>query len=253
MSNAFPIPSRAVRRVAAPVLQPPALFSWHARFGSLNATTGHLATFPRASTTNTLDDTGALVPVGYQMPRWYKYPSWNGAPSLGLYCGTSDSVSWPQQFSLTTATMLCEFVNDGTAATPAAGFFYIGNDAFTGTRFAVFGGSNQISTELWIGANVAYRPYGVNIVGTASVQYLVQVSYDSGTNLSRIRVGGAVDGTPLAFGAWSTTISGAAAFPAGSGIRINQLGTSYGNGSSWFRRLSIYPGLLTLDEATARL
>lgn len=255
MSNAFPIPSRAVRRVAAPVLQPPALFSWHGRFASLNALTGQIGTLTATSADNTVDGNDAIVLAGYGVPAWYSYPIWFPSPEqrvLGLFMrSTRDALTWPSEITPQTMTVLLEGINtNGLTPVNGAGVLHIGNDAATGNALSIVGTATTYQLTLTTGGGSVSATL-TEPMGNFRYRMLAQLE-DNGTT-QRIRIGASLNESAFNWSAWSSTLTRASSFPSGSKVRLNRIGNTGSLGNSWFRRVSIYRGLLTLDEATARL
>lgn len=254
MSASQPIPSRAVRRLGAPVLQPQALFSWQARFASLDALTGQTGTLTRASTAGTIasDDAGPVL-VGYGDPRWYSYPNWEASddPRVTGLIAQSEHVEWPLEFVPQSFTVIVEGINtNGATPINGGGILHLGNAAATPAQLSIVGTATTYQLALQTAGGTVTSTLST-AVGDVRWRILAQME-DNGTT-QRIRLGISVTEAAFAWDAWSSTLARAATFPSGSKVRLNRIGSSGTYGSSWFRRLSIYPGLLTLDEATARL
>ena len=247
------MPSRAVRRAGAPVLQPAALFSWHGRFASLDALTGQVGTLTRASNV-AVQSTGGPNPTvvdGY--PAWYAYSGWAPSPDpavLGLYTPSGD-LTWPLDAAPQSLTVLLEGINtEGATPVNGGGVLHLGNDGATGNALSIVGTATTYQLTLTTGAGSVTSTLS-SPVGNVRWRLLVQLE-DNGTT-QRVRFGISISESVLNMEAWTATLTRAAAFPSGSKVRLNRIGSAGTVGDSWFRRLSIYPGLLTLDDATARL
>ena len=253
MSGAPTVPSRAVRRTTAPVLTPGALFSWHGRFASLDALTGQVGTLTRATVTTSTDTTQGSWTVGYGYPRWYVYPSWNlsADPIVTGLIAQSEDVAWPIDFVPQSLTVLMEGINtNGTTPVNGGGVLHIGNDAATGNGLSLTGTATTYALTLTTGGGSVTSTLAA-AVGNVRWRLVAQME-DNGTT-QRIRLGISINEAAFVFEAWTATLTRAVTFPSGSKVRINRVGSAGTNGQSWFRRVSIYPGLLTLDEASARL
>ena len=247
------MPSRAVRRAGAPVLQPAALFSWHGRFASLDALTGQVGTLTRASNVGVQSSGGPNPTVVDGYPAWYAYSPW--APSsdpavIGIYTPTGD-LTWPLDAAPQSLTVLLEGINtEGATPVNGGGVLHLGNDAATGNALSIVGTATTYQLTLTTGAGSVTSTLS-SPVGNVRWRLLVQLE-DNGTT-QRVRFGISINESVLNMEAWTATLTRAAAFPSGSKVRLNRIGSAGTVGDSWFRRLSIYPGLLTLDDATARL
>lgn len=253
MSGAPTVPSRAVRRTTAPVLTPGALFSWHTRFASLDALTGQVGTLTRASVTTSVDTTQGSWTAGYGYPRWYSYPAWNlsADPFVNGLIMQSEDVAWPMDFVPQSLTVYMEGINaNGAVPVVAGGVIHLGNDAATGNSLSITGTSTTYALTLTTGAGSVTSTLAA-AVGNVRWRLVAQME-DNGTT-QRIRLGISINEAAFVFEAWTATLTRAATFPSGSKVRINRVGSAGTYGQSWFRRVSIYPGLLTLDEASARL
>lgn len=253
MSQFAPIPARAVRRVTGPALQSTALFSWHSRLATLTALTGQTGTLTRSSVTTSTDTTLGAWTVGYGYPRWYVYPTWNLSPDpivTGLITQSED-VAWPIDFVPQSLTVLIEGINTkGSAPVNGGGVLHIGNDAATGNGLSLTGTATTYALTLTTGAGSVTSTLAP-AVGNVRWRMVAQME-DNGTT-QRIRLGISIDEAAFAFASWTSTLTRAATFPSGSKVRLNRIGSAGTYGDTWFRRVSIYPGLLTLEQASARL
>jgi hypothetical protein len=253
MSGAPTVPSRAVRRTTAPVLTPGALFSWHGRFASLDALTGQVGTLTRASTATSIDTTQSVWYVPYGYPRWYVYPSWNlsADPVVnGMFAQSGEDVTWPMDFVPQSMTILIEGINSGATPVSGGGVLHLGNDAATGNALSIVGTATTYQLTLTTGAGSVSSTLS-SAVGNNRIRLVAQME-DNGTT-QRVRFGISINESAFAFGSWTSTLTRAATFPSSSKVRLNRIGSAGTYGDTWFRRVSIYPGLLTLDEASARL
>lgn len=242
------LPPPATRRLGVPTLRPLALHQWQATRLSLAALTGQAGTLTRSGTATFTDSAGATVTAVHSMPRW-ESRTWLGAPAIGLRVGTED-LSWPLDWTLGTSTWLVEAITLGTAGTSGAGLLYAGLDAGTGNRLVVRGTGTTVAVDLVIGANTSTATFGSALGNPEAAQVLVQVE-DSGTT-QRVRISGTDNGTPVSWSAWGTAIA-RGTLPSGARLRVNRVGSGGTQGSAWLRRVAVYRGLLTLDEALALL
>jgi hypothetical protein len=253
MSGAPTVPSRAVRRTTAPVLTPGALFSWHGRFASLDALTGQVGTLTRASASTSNDTNQGAWSVGYGYPRWFVYNNWvlSAEPNVtGLAAQSPENATWPMEFVPQSMTILIEGINLQAAPINGGGVLHLGPDSGTGTALAITGTATTYQLTFTNGTSSVSSTLST-AVGNARIRLVAQIE-DNGTT-QRVRLGISISEAAFVFEAWTSTLTRAATFPSGSKIRLNQIGSAGTYGSSWFRRVSIYPGLLTLDEASARL
>lgn len=242
------IPPAAVRRTGVPQLRPLAFDQWQANRLSLNALTGQVGMFTRASTATMTDSAGATVTVGHSMPR-YEPRAWNGASVVGLRMTTED-LWYPIDWSLGTLTILLEVINLGTAQTAGQGLFYLGLDAGTGNRLVVRGTGTTFAADLIIGANTSTATFPSAVANGDAVQLVIDVD-DNGTT-QRVRMGGTDNFVDVGSSAWGTAIA-RGALPSGARLRLNRVGSAGAQGSAWFRRRAVYPGALTLTQALERL
>lgn len=250
MTQFAPMPARAVRRVTAPALQSTALFHWAARSMSLTAYTGQQGALIRASSDYTEDSNGVGISSGYARPRWFG-SSWLGTPSTFLYCHTADNISWPITFPLQTMTILIEWVNLATTQTSGAGLFAVGKDDSTGARvYAQQFPTNKLAAYDSNGSTGGGSDYANTIAANDRVQSVVQFELTGGTQ--RVRLGCALNGGALTFAAFGSS-NAAGTFGASPVLRLNRVGAAGTAGQALFRRVAIFPGLLTLEQATARL
>lgn len=250
MSASHPIPSRAVRRTTAAVLQSTALFHWAARSMSLTAYTGQEGALVRASSDYTEDSNGDAITSGYGRPRWFG-STWLGVSSAFLYCHTADNLTWPMSFPLQTMTILIEWVNLATTQTSGAGLFALGKDDSTGARvYAQQFPTNRLAAYDRNGTTGGGSDYASTIAANDRVQSLVQFEVTGGNQ--RVKLGCALNGGSFSFAGFGGS-SAVGTFGTSPVLRLNRVGASGTAGQALFRRVAIYPGLLTLDEATARL
>lgn len=250
MSQFAPMPARAVRRVTAPALQSTALFHWAARSMSLTAYTGQQGALVRASSDYTEDSNGVGISSGYARPRWFG-SSWLGTPAAFLYCHTADNITWPLGFALQTMTVFVEWVNIATTQTTNAGLFSVGRDDNTGAR--VFAGqfpTNLIAASDSNGTAGGGSSYPTAIASNDRVQSVVQFEVTGGNQ--RVRLGCALNGGTFAFASFGSS-NAVGTFGTSPVLRLNRVGAAGTAGQALFRRVAIFPGLLTLDQATARL
>ena len=242
------LPPPASRRLGVPRIRPLAFDQWQAHRLSLSALTGQAGTLTRAGTATFLDSSGGTVTAVHSMPRW-ESRTWEGAPAVGLRMA-ADDLSWPLTWSLQTLTVLVEGVNLGTAQTSGQGLLYVGLDAATGNRLVLRGTGTTMAADLIIGGNTSTATFPSPIANGDAFQLLLEVE-DNGTT-QRIRLGGTDNGVGVGFSAFGAAIA-RGAFPAGSNVRLNRVGSAGAQGSAWFRRRAFYPGLLSLTDAVSRL
>ena len=255
MSQFSPLSGRAVRRVTGPALQSTALFSWQARFASMNAVTGQTGTLSPPNADTSIDTNFQVYNAAYGRPRWFGYGDWNPSPNplvAGLYLrSTGDVATWPLEFLPQSLTVLLEGINtNGATPVNGGGIFHLGNDAATGNALSVVGTATTFQAVLTTGAGTVSSTMA-EPMGNVRYRVVVQVE-DNGTT-QRVRIGASLNETAFVWGTWSSTLTRAADFPSGSKVRLNRVGTSGTLGNNFFRRFSVFPGLLTLDQATARL
>ena len=254
MSQFAPLSGRAVRRVTGPALQSTALFSWHARLATLTAVTGQTGTLTQPSETS-VDSNGATYTGAIGRPLWLAYASWTPAPNplvTGLYLRPSGSVlTWPLEFLPQSLTVLLEGINtNGATPVNGGGIFHLGNDAATGNALSVVGTATTFQAVLTTGAGTVTSTLS-EPMGNFRFRVAVQVE-DNGTT-QRVRIGGSLNETTFVWGTWSSTLTRASTFPSGSKVRLNRVGSGGTFGNNWFRRASVFPGLLSIDEMAARL
>ena len=242
------LPPPAAARLGVPLLRSLALDHWQASRLSLTALTGQVGTLTRSGTATFSDSAGSTVTANHSMPRW-ESRSWFGAPAIGLRMATDDA-TWPLDWPLQTLTVLVEAINLGTAQTSGQGLLYAGLDAGTGNRLVIRGTGTTFAVDLVIGANTSTATLPVAVANGAAVQLLLQLE-DTGTT-QRVRLGGAVNGADAGFSAWGTAIT-RGTLPSGALLRLNRVGSGGAQGSAWFRRRAIHPGLLLLQDALDRL
>lgn len=250
MSQFAPLSGRAVRRVTGPALQSTALFHWAARSQSLTAYTGQQGALVRASSDYTEDSNGVGISSGYARPRWFG-SSWLGTPAAFLYCHTADNMTWPITFPLQTMTILLEWVNLATTQTSGAGLFALGKDDSTGARvYAQQFPTNKLAAYDSNGSTGGGSDYATTISANDRVQSLVQFEVTGGNQ--RVRLGCALNGGAFSFASFGSS-NAVGTFGTSPVLRLNRVGSAGTAGQALFRRVAIFPGLLTLDQATARL
>ena len=169
---------------------------------------------------------------------------------IGIYTPSGD-LTWPLDAAPQSLTVLLEGINtEGATPVNGGGVLHLGNDAATGNALSIVGTATTYQLTLTTGAGSVTSTLAT-AVPNARWRLLVQME-DNGTT-QRVRFGISLAEAAFVFEAWTATLTRAAAFPSGSKVRLNRIGSAGTVGDSWFRRLSIYPGLLTLDDATARL
>lgn len=211
----------------------------------LDAITGHVATLTRPSAATMLDSAGNTVTVAHSRPR-REARTVLGAAAVGLRVSTED-VTYPCTLVPETATIAVAGVNLGTAQTNNAGLLYIGRDDGTGARLVLRGTGSTFAVE-WINAANESSPatLGAAVASGAAFELLVQLEDTGGTQ--RVRIGGTVNGAPVAFSSWGTARARAAAFGAGARVRVNRLGSAGAQGNAWLAGFSWTAGALTLAD-----
>lgn len=242
------LPPPASRRLGVPRIKSLAWHQWQASRLSLSALSGQTGTFTRASTATFTDSAGVTVTAGHSMPRW-ESRTWQAAPAIGLRMATDD-LAWPAPWVLGTCTVLVEAIALGTAQTSGQGLLYAGLDAGTGNRLVIRGTGTTLAVDLVIGANTSTATFPAAVANGASVQVAVEVD-DNGTT-QRVRIGGTVNGSSAGYSAFGTAIA-RGTLPAGANLRLNRVGNAGLQGAAWFRRVSVVPGLLSVDDALSRL
>jgi len=243
------IPPVLQRESAPPRLKASARFRVQARRG-LDALTGQAATLVRASTATITDSAGATVTIGHSMPR-LESRTWLGAPAIGVRLGTDD-LTYPLDWLPETGTLFVEGINLGTAQTNGRGLVYLGRDDATGARLVVRGTGTTLAVDfINAGGLTSTATLGSAVANGAAFHLVVQLD-DDGTN-QRVRIGGAVNGTPVALSAYGTARARAAAWGTEARCRVNRVGSAGSQGDVWLRQLAWHAGLLTVDEMGARL
>lgn len=286
--NTAPITARAVRRATAPVIIPASRFRWVARMGSLDAVTGQVGTLTRAGSATSADSRYAAYTAAHSMPRWESVnvdlstqltaPGFallqedgfgllqedgfallleNGGPRLALRMTTAspdtDSLAWPINVPVETATILVDFVERGTRTTGNAGLFYVGNDAQTGARLEVFGTGSGYTASITDGSSSANVTLTTSTPADGRAARLAAQLEVQGS-VMRARLLLEVLGTAgTTTSAWTSTISTAASWGATTRLRLNRLGSGGAFGSSSFLQAAWVPGLVTLLQAGERL
>lgn len=244
------IPPAAVRRTGVPQVRPLARYQWEAARLSLVALTGHVWTLTRASTATMTDSAGASVTVAHSMTR-YEPRAWFGSSVVGVRVSTED-LTTPWDVLPSTSTYLIEGIDLGGAGTANAGLLYVGRDDQTGARLAITGGSNTYTATFTNGGGLtSVATFGATVSNGDAFQLVVQLEDDGTTQ--RVRIGGRDAGIAVAFSAHGTARARSAAWGTGARLRLNRLGSAGTQGNAWIRRVSEYPGLLTLDECLERL
>jgi hypothetical protein len=162
----------------------------------------------------------------------------------------TDDLTYPLDGLPGTGTWLIEGVNLGTAQTSGAGLLYLGLDAGTGTRLVVRGTGTTVAVDLIVGANTSTATHPAACASGVAFQVVVQIE-DTGTT-QRVRIGGRI-GSTEAFSAWGTAIARAAAWPSGSRVRLNRVGSAGTQGSVWLRTVGYMPGLHAYHELSGVL
>lgn len=243
------LPPPAVRRTGVPTIRSVARHQWQGRRLSLDALTGQVGTLTRAATGTMVDSNGATVTAAHSMPRW-ESRTWLGSAGVGLRLA-ADDLTWTCGWSLEEGTLLVEAIEVSSIGS-GKGLAYIGRDDDTGNRLVVRGTGSTFAVDLKIGANTSTATFGSAVAADDDVQLVVQVD-DDGVDM-KVRIGGAVNGTPVAFSAWGTSIARGTAWGTGAKVRANRVGSAGSQGSTWLRSLAWFPAVaLTLDEATGRL
>lgn len=254
MAITSPRAAGGVRRTTAPALQSRSRFRWHARFASLDALTGQTGVFTRAATGTAVDANGTSITVGHSMPRW-EARDFDGTGSrreLGLRMA-ADDLAWTFNGRPETGTLSVEFSENGTGTTANAGLVYLGNDAASGARLWITSSGTYYRATIHNGTT----SQSVTLASVApstgdAVRAVVQLD-DDGTDW-RIRLW--VDTLASAgeeITAWSTAITRAATWGSTTKIRANRVGSAGTQGSTWVRQIAWDAGLLSPDEAVARL
>jgi hypothetical protein len=162
----------------------------------------------------------------------------------------SGDLTWPLEAAPQSLTVLLEGINGSAAPINDGGVLHLGPDSGTGAALAITGTATTYQLTFSNGISSVSSTLS-SAVGNVRWRMLVQLE-DNGTT-QRVRFGISINESVLNMEAWTSTLTRAAAFPSGSKVRLNRAGSAGADGAALFRRLSIYPGLLTLDEATARL
>jgi hypothetical protein len=253
MSRFAPIPARAVRRQIAPALTSTSRFRWQARRATLDAITGQSATLVRAATGTAVDSNGVTYTAVHSMPRW-EARTWTGGSvrdTLGIRLA-ADDLTWPANWSPQTSTLYVEFSEAGTRTTANAGLVYVGNDGQTGARVLIDAASNNYRATIHNGSTSQSVSLATTTPTTGQMARLALQLEDSGTT-QRVRLLLSIAGGATTTTAWSSTVTRAAAWGTVAKIRLNRVGSAGTQGSTWVRQLAWCDGLLTLDQAGARL
>lgn len=254
MSQFPPFPARAVRRTTAPVIATRSRFRWQSRRASLIALTGQVGTLTRAATGTAVDANGASYTAVYGAPRWEMrdYLASGTRRELGLRLA-ADDLEWTYNGVPETGTLAFAFSENGTGTTLNAGLVYLGNDAQTGARLWVTSDGTRYRATIHNGTtSVSVTLASLSLTTGDAARGVVQLN-DDGTNWSiklivRKLVGGTEEAT-----AFSSTIARAATWGATTKIRANRVGSAGTQGSTWLREIAWDAGLLTIDEAFARM
>lgn len=236
------IPSARAARTAS--YRPSLQFVAEYRRG-LEALSGHTLSFSRSSSATMVDSAGATITVAHSRPR-REARSWLGTSEVGLRVSTDDlTYSW--DVSPQTGTWLVEAIDLGTAGTSNAGLLYLGNDAQSGARLVVRGTGTTYAVDVYNASGAtSTATLSVSVASGAAVQLLIQLE-DNGTT-HRVRIGGRVAGPEVAFSAWGTAQTRAAAWGSGTKLRLNRIGSAGTQGSGWLRKVAYGHGLLSLDD-----
>lgn len=254
MAITSPRAAGGVRRTTAPALQSRSRFRWHARFATLDAITGQTGTLTRAATGTAVDANGTTVTVGHSMPRWEArdFDGTGARRELGLRMA-ADDLAWTFNGVPETGTLFFEVSENGTGTTANAGLVYLGNDGATGARLWVTSDGTHYKATVHNGTTSASVTLASLAPATGdAIRGVVQLN-DDGTNWS-IRLW--LDTIATAgeeITAWSSTITRAATWGSTTKIRANRVGSAGTQGSTWVRQIAWDAGLLSPDEAVARL
>lgn len=239
--------SPAAARHTVPAIRSGARF--RVRYGlSLDALTGQAATLTRASTSTVLDSTGASVAVGYGVPRHEVRP-WYSGTAAGVRFGTDDC-TYPLDWRPEAGTLYVAGRNTGVAQ-GSGGLVYLGRNDATGARLWVAGTSGSLAVTLDNGTTTSTATLGASVASGDQLELAVQLD-DNGTN-QRVRIGGRVNGAPVAWSAWGSSIARAATWGSGALFRVNRIGSSGTQGDVWLKELAWEPGLWDVHELEARL
>lgn len=253
MSRFAPNPFRAVRRAIAPALVSVSRFRWQARRGTLEAVTGQTGTLTRAATGTALDITGTTYTAGHSMPRWENrdFSSGGSRYELGLRMA-ADDLTWDANWVPETGSLLVEFSEEGTRTTANAGLVYLGNDGQTGARLILDSNGTNYRATIHNGTTSQSVTLSTATPTTGQMARLLVQLEDTGGNQRvslTLRVGAGAD-TAAGF---SATVTRAATWGTGAKLRLNRVGSAGTQGSTWVRQVAWCPGLLTIDQMTARL
>ena len=254
MSQYAPIPARAVRRQTAPVIATRSRFRWQGRRGSLTALTGQVGVLARSSTGTAVDSNGTTYTAVHTAPRWEArdFAGTGTRRELGIRLA-ADDLAWTFNGTPETGTFFFEGVEAGTVGTANAGLLYLGNDAVSGARILLDSDGSTYRATIHNGTTSASVSLASAIPTSGQAFRGAVQLQDDGTNWS-IRLWMdvlTVSGEEIT--AWSSTITRAATWGATTKIRANRTGSAGTQGSTWLRQVAWDAGLLTLDEAGARL
>lgn len=242
-------PPAATAETGGPRLRPVARMRVDYARG-LDALTGQAGTLVRPTAATLLDSAGATVTVPHSRPR-REARTFLGAQAVGLRV-TTDDVTYPCTLVPETATLSVEGVNLGTAQTNGAGLLYIGRDDATGARVVLRGTGTTLAAEFVNDTGlVSTATLGLAVPNGAAFQLVAQLE-DAGGNM-RVRVGGAVNGTAVAFSSWGTARPRAVAFGAGARVRVNRTGSTGTQGNAWLAGFAWTAGALTLADVAGVL
>lgn len=240
------IPSPTTRRAGAPDIQPRALFRWQARTVATAALTGHTATLTRAATGTAVDSAGTTYTAAHSMPRW-ESRTYGSSARLGLRLA-ADDLEWPVLFTPRTASLLVECSEAGTRTTSGAGLLYVGNDAQTGARWLIDSSGTNYRATIHNGTTSVSATLATATPTTGQGARLLMQVEDSGTTW-RVRltlsIAGVIGETTTA---WSSTITRAAAFGTTTKLRLNRVGSSGTQGSTWVAQVAVVAGLRTTTD-----
>jgi len=210
----------------------------------IDARTGHVATFTRASSATLTDSAGVVVTVAHSRPRLEPRLWLGGGAAVGLRM-TTDDTTYPCEWTPEDGTLVVSGIDLGTAAVSGAGLAYIGRDDATGNRLVVRGTGTSYAVDMVIGANTSTATFGSVIANGDKVDLAIYLN-DDGTS-QRVRIGGFVNGVAVTVSAFGATIARGGSWGAGAKLRLNRVGSAGTQGNAWFREVSWEPGAPTLS------
>jgi len=236
----FTIPRPPALRDATPRLRSDCLWSWDGAAADLNATTGHVGIFARATTlASVLDGAGGTYTAPHSMPAW-EIRDVDGAPACGLRMAGSDRLHFDPAPQGDALAGVIEFVETG-ARTGSSGstLFALCNDAVSGGR-------------LWIDTSGSTGGrYGINYSSGATTRTArLTTGAPAPDDVVRLRweraVNGAVQIWQSINGAAETTASAASLvvvpWATGAVIRLNSRGDTENPAQGWYRRAKVVAG-----------